>query len=85
MGSIEALFLLCGMVYFVISLVMLAVIENKYGHYFFNPIKNYYEWKYLNVFGVLFFTLLINIVFAPFAIFYWILEILKFVFTVGRR
>lgn len=54
------------------------------GHHYFNPIDNYEEWDQLNVFGVLVFTLLINILLAPWAIIYWIIKILIALFTVGR-
>ena len=46
---------------------------------------NYYEWNKLNWLGVIVFTLLLNCVFAPFALFYWAIKILVFTFTVGRR
>ena len=55
------------------------------GHHYFNPLCNYEEWDGLNIFGVLLFTMLLNILFAPVAIMYWVIKILVFIFTVGRK
>jgi hypothetical protein len=55
------------------------------GHHYLNPIINYEEWYKLNVFGVFVLTLLLNVLFFPFAMLYWFIKILIFLFTVGRR
>ena len=74
-----------GVVYFVLSFSYLVCTGMYAGHHYFNPRINYEEWYKLNMFGVLFFTLLIYILFAPWAIIYWAFKILVAMFTVGRR
>jgi len=58
----------------------------------FNPIRNYNKWTNLNWFGISFITILLNIIFIPYAICYWIYKIIKIIclliywlFTVGRK
>ena len=48
----------------------------------FNPIRNYKEWTKLNWFGISVITLLLNIIFIPYAFCYW--GIYK-AFTIGRK
>lgn len=79
----EWLFL--GLVYCLISLVYFSLTGAYAGHHYFNPIVNYEEWRRLNIFGVIVFTLVLNLLFAPFALFYWTIKVLVFIFTVGRR
>jgi hypothetical protein len=47
----------------------------------FNPIRNYKEWSQFNWFGIIVITLILNIIFLPYAIIYWIYKL----FTVGRK
>lgn len=47
----------------------------------FNPIRNYNTWTQFNWLGITIMTLLLNIVFIPYAIVYWIYKL----FTVGRK
>lgn len=47
--------------------------------------NNFDCWERLNWFGVIFFTILLNIVFAPVAIIYWVSKFLIYIFTVGRN
>lgn len=75
----------CVGIYIVLSFAYFACTSAYAGHHYFNPIDNYDEWDKLNVFGVFVFTLLLNLMFAPFALLYWIIKILVFMFTVGRR
>ena len=49
--------------------------------YIFNPIRNYNTWTQFNWFGIAVMTLLLNVVFAPYAIVYWVYKL----FTVGRK
>ena len=75
-----------GAIYFLASFIYFAVTGTIKEHHYLDPITNYYhEWKQLNVLGVLVFTLLINIVFAPWAIIYWVIKFFVFIFTVRRR
>lgn len=46
----------------------------------FNPIKNYKRWTSMNWFGVVFFTLVLNIVCPVLAFYYWFWKLC----TVGR-
>ena len=48
----------------------------------FNPIRNYNKWTKLNWFGISVITLLLNIIFIPYAFCYW--GIYK-AFTIGRK
>lgn len=79
--------LICGLivVYVIICFSYLLATGLYAGHHYFNMLDNYEEWDRLNLFGVIFFTLLLNIVFAPIAIIYWTVKALVFIFTVGRR
>ena len=74
-----------GSTYFVLSFIYLICTGSYAGHHYFNPIDNYEEWDKLNIFGVLVFTLLINILLAPWAIIYWTFKFLVVIFTIGRR
>lgn len=48
---------------------------------FFNPVCNYEQWCNMNWFGVIFFTLLINITCPVYALCYWFWKLC----TVGRK
>ena len=71
--------------YILISVFYLIGSYRYNGDFYFNPIANFEYWENLNLFGVLFFTLLLNILFAPFALVYWGILIFRFIFTAGRR
>ena len=58
----------------------------------FNPIRNYNKWTRLNWFGIGVITILLNIIFIPYAVCYWIYKIVAIIccliywlFTVGRK
>ena len=74
-----------GTIYFVLSFTYFVYTGSYAGHHYFDPIANYYEWDKLNWLGIIVFTLLLNFVFAPFALLYWAIKILVFTFTAGRR
>ena len=75
-----------GAIYIIASFIYFVVTGMFKEHHYLNPVTNYYhEWKKLNILGTLIFTLLINIVFAPWAIIYWVIKFFVFVFTVGRK
>ena len=46
----------------------------------FDPIRNYGKWIGVNLFGVIILTLILNVIFIPYAFCYWMYK----VFTVGR-
>ena len=58
----------------------------------FNPIRNYNKWINFNWFGIGVITILLNIIFVIYAIWYWaykiiqiVCELIYWLFTVGRR
>ena len=58
----------------------------------FNPIRNYNKWTELNWFGISVITILLNVIFIPYAVCYWIYKIVAIIcyliywlFTVGRK
>ena len=58
----------------------------------FNPIRNYDKWIDFNWFGIGIITILLNIIFIPYAVCYWIYKIVAIIccliywlFTVGRK
>ena len=51
----------------------------------FNPIINYHKMTRLNWFGICFITLLINILFLPLSIIYWLSKFIEKIFTFGRK
>ena len=65
--------------YIPISLSILATTELNFT--IFNFVENYNNWTQFNWFGIVVITLLINILFLPYAILYWTYKL----FTVGRR
>ena len=74
-----------GVIYFIASFIYFVATGIVKYHHYLNPINNYYyEWKKLNVLGVLVFTLLLNIILAPWAIIYWVIKFFVFIFTVRR-
>ena len=52
---------------------------------FLDPMRNYDKWKQINWFGVIITTFLLNIIFLPYAIFYWLCKLIYWIFTVGRE
>ena len=78
---------------FVVSLIEVFILVPfcEFDLSIFNPIRNYNEWDNFNWFGIGIITLLLNIIFIPFAICYWIYKIIMlivsiiyWVITVGR-
>ena len=63
-----------------LEFIILCGIETE-DFSFFNPIRNYKQWSGINWFGVIFLTLLLNIVFPVYAIGYWFYKLC----TVGRK
>ena len=74
-----------GVIYIIFSFIYFVATAIFDSYHFFNPIINYYHyWKKLNALGVFVFTLLLNVIFAPWAIIYWVIKFFMFIFTVGR-
>lgn len=77
------LYLIVG--YFGITALCLANMYRYNGNWYLNPIENYEAWENLNFPTVIILTILLNIIFAPYAVLYWLVQFLKFTTTVGRN
>lgn len=66
------------------TLLFLGTVED-FDLSFLTPIHNYKNWSSFNWFGVIVCTLLINIIWLPYAIVYWLYKLIYFLFTVGRK
>lgn len=64
-----------------IDLWALIAFDYIYDLSFFNPIRNYKEWTSMNWFGVIFFTILLNVIYPVYALCYWFYKLC----TVGRK
>ena len=71
--------------YFGITSLCLANMYRYNGNWYLNPIENYESWESLNIPTVIILTILLNIIFAPYAVVYWLVQILKFITTLGRN
>lgn len=71
-------------VYAIICVAYTIVTVSYNGHPYLSFENNFDCWERLNWFGVIFFTILLNIVFAPIAIIYWLSKFFIYIFTVGR-
>ena len=71
--------------YFVITACILDEMYCYNGDWCFNPIENYYDWTKLNFSAVLFLTLLLNIIFIPYAIVYWLIKLFIFFLAAVKR
>lgn len=60
---------------------VLDVMDDPDGFAFFNPIRNYKTWTSMNWFGVIFVTLMLNVIMPLYAIGYWFYKLC----TVGRK
>ena len=71
--------------YFGITAICLSNMYQYNGNWYLDVIENYESWENLNFATVVVLTLLLNIIFAPYAIIYWLVRFLKFITTVGRN
>lgn len=71
--------------YFGLTALVLGQMYRYNGDFCFDPIENYCDWTKLNFPTVIVLTVLLNIIFAPYAIIYWLVKFLKFITTVGRN
>ena len=78
---IETTIALIKFIYFIVNVGFIPYYVNLDNFHIFNPIRNYSTWIQVNWFGIVIITLLLNVVFAPYAIVYWIYKL----FTVGRK
>lgn len=72
-----------GIIFFITFLegLFIVFVVDPEDFSFFNPIRNYQKWNCMNWFGVIFFTLLLNIVLPVYAFGYWFYKLC----TVGRN
>lgn len=75
--------IITGIIIYVIS--TFHIISKKADLTFLNPVRNYDKWEQMNWFGVTITTFLLNIIFLPYAILYWLIILIWFLFTVGRK
>lgn len=66
---------------FMITIVERFVVMPDLDFNSFNPIRNYKEWISMNWFGVIFFTILLNVICPVYALCYWFYKLC----TVGRK
>ena len=78
---IETTIALIKFIYFIVNVGFIPYYVSWDNFHIFNPIRNYNTWTHVNWFGIVIITLLLNVVFAPYAIVYWIYKL----FTVGRK
>ena len=72
--------------YFAVTLWI--VYDNKIDNFnlrFLNYKSNYIRWNKMNWFGIIVTTTLINIVYLPYAILYWLWKLIVLLFTIGRK
>ena len=60
-------------------------ISSMYDFSFLNPIRNYKKFSSFNWFGIIIYTLILNILWLPYAIIYWLYKLIYFICTVGRK
>jgi len=72
-------------IYVVSTLLYLVQDDILFNLSFLNPIKIYRNWSSLNWFGVLVFSICLNILWLPYAIIYWTIKLIYFLLTVGRN
>lgn len=74
---------------FLIMIYVLAtldiIMKRNFDFSFLNPIRNYRKWHMLNWFGIGIMTISLNIMFLPYAIIYWLVKLIYFTITVGRK
>ena len=77
--------IICGMIFYLFATFDILMKQN-FNISVLNPVRNYKEWCYtLNVFGIGIMTILLNIIFLPYAIIYWLAKLIYFILTVGRK
>lgn len=64
----------------ILSLILASLLQvDRFD--IFNPVANYHEWTEMNWFGVILFTLIINIISPVISVCYWFWKLC----TVGRK
>lgn len=81
MNQIAIIIFIYLFISFYASIAYLPFVDNFNSLAILNPVRNYKEWKRINLLGIFIITTLINFVLFPYAIVYWVYKLL----TVGRR
>lgn len=61
------------------------IVKRDFDISFINPVRNYNKWTSLNYFGIGVITILINIIWLPYSIIYWMSMLIGTLFTIGRK
>lgn len=75
--AVQITIFLLSVIYIVLLVSVLVFVED---YSFFNLLRNYKKWIKINFLGVLILTLFINIILFPFAIIYWFIKLVIFIF-----
>lgn len=67
--------------YITVTISYLVCSINCFNLDFLNPIRNHKKYTSFNWFGVIVCTLILNIIWLPYAIIYWIYKFIYFIFT----
>ena len=70
-------------IYLLVICLFEAINQNTVSYFYFK--SNRLRWKKLNWVGIIFFTLLFNVLFFPLAIFHWVFVLFAYIFTAKRR
>lgn len=79
--------IIIGILYFIMIYIVITfdfIMNRDFDLSFFNPIRNYNCYT-LNWFGIGIMTIFLNIMFLPYAIIYWLVKLIYFTITVGRK
>lgn len=79
--EVKATIALIIIVITIVETLFMFIAFNMQDLSFFNPIRNYKKWSSMNWFGVIFFTLLLNITIPAYAFGYWFCKLC----TIGRN
>lgn len=82
--AIISAIVICIAAYIGITVSIIAG-EKTFNFSFLSPSRNYTKWKKMNWFGVAIITWLLNIIWLPYAIIYWLYKSIYWLFTVGRK
>lgn len=76
------------LIMFIVPIYIVSTISYQVYYFtlsFLNPIRNYKKWTAFNWFGIITGTLILNIIWLPYAIIYWLYKLIYLLFTVGGR
>lgn len=83
---IQCVIVIMGTIGIYMIITFNIIFERNFDISFLNLIRNYKEWCYtLNWLGIGIMTVFLNIIFLPYAIIYWLVKLIYFLITVGRK